>query len=84
MRNRESKEFLSKHIASDEVHSKKSDLTDTSRFISLILRHNPETIGITLDAHGWANVDELVAGIARTRKFDRNMLEEIVEMDNKD
>lgn len=29
---------------------------DTSKFISLILRHKPETIGITLDEHGWAIV----------------------------
>ena len=34
----------------------KMSLTDTSRFISLILRHKPETIGITLDEHGWAEV----------------------------
>lgn len=27
-------------------------LKDTSKFISLILRHKPETIGITLDEHG--------------------------------
>ena len=36
---------------------------DVSKFISLILRHKPETIGITLDEHGWANVDELIDGI---------------------
>ena len=41
-------------------------LTQTSRYISLILRHKPETIGITLDEHGWANVDELIAGVNRT------------------
>lgn len=35
-------------------------LTDISRFMSLILRHKPETIGISLDEHGWANVDELI------------------------
>ncbi len=29
-------------------------LTDAGRFISLILRHKPETIGICLDEHGWA------------------------------
>ena len=29
---------------------------DTSRYLSLILRHKPEVIGITLDAHGWAKV----------------------------
>ncbi len=58
-------------------------LTDTSRFISLILRHKPETIGICLDEHGWAKVDELVAGIAKTRPFDMEMLEEIVRTDEK-
>lgn len=35
----------------------------TSVFISLILRHKPEVIGINLDAHGWADVQELIAGI---------------------
>lgn len=59
------------------------DLTKTSKYISLILRHKPETIGITLDEHGWANVDELIAGMARTRFFDMSMLEEIVRTDNK-
>ena len=48
------------------MRSNKS-LTDISRFISLILRHKPETIGICLDEHGWASVSELIAGIAATR-----------------
>lgn len=39
------------------------DLTKTSKFISLILRHKPEEIGITLDEHGWANVNELIRGV---------------------
>lgn len=55
----------------------------TSKFISLILRHKPETIGINLDEHGWANVDELIKGISKTQKFNRDMLEEIVRTDNK-
>ena len=58
-------------------------LNDTSKYIALILRHKPETIGITLDEHGWANVDELIAGIAKTQSFDMAMLEEIVATDNK-
>lgn len=28
---------------------------ETSKYISLILRHKPEVIGITLDENGWAN-----------------------------
>ena len=38
-------------------------LTGTSRFISFILRHKPEVIGITPDEHGWADVDDMIAGI---------------------
>ena len=58
-------------------------LADTSRFISLILRHKPEIIGITLDEHGWANVKDLIEGIKKTRPIDMDMLEEIVRTDNK-
>ena len=42
----------------------------TSKLIALVLRHKPEEIGITLDEHGWANVNELIAGIARMQPFD--------------
>ena len=56
---------------------------DLSKFISLILRHKPEVIGISLDNHGWANVDELLAGIGRTRPINMEILEEIVRTDEK-
>ena len=58
-------------------------LTETSKFISLILRHKPDAIGITLDEHGWANVDELIEGIASRQPFDMATLEEIVATDEK-
>ena len=59
------------------------NLKGLSKYISLILRHHPEVIGITLDDHGWADVGELIAGIARDREFDMEMLEEIVRSDEK-
>lgn len=59
------------------------ELIKNGKFLSLILRHKPEVIGITLDEHGWANVFELIAGIKKNRHFDMNMLEEIVRTDNK-
>lgn len=59
------------------------NINETSKFISLILRHKPEAIGISLDEHGWADVDELIAGISKTQEFNRDILEEIVRMDNK-
>lgn len=58
-------------------------LTKTSKFLSLILRHKPETIGISLDEHGWANVDELIAGMSKTCTISREILEEIVRSDEK-
>ena len=43
---------------------------ETSKYISLILRHKPEVIGITLDEHGWARVDELIEGVSRTHPLN--------------
>ena len=55
-----------------------------SKFISLVLRHHPEAAGITLDEHGWADVNELLAGINQTgRTISMDILEEIVAADNK-
>lgn len=57
--------------------------TNTSKFISLILRHKPQAIDITLDEHGWADVEELIAGIKRSRPFTMEDLERIVREDEK-
>ena len=69
------------------MKSGKSDrrMRNTSKFISLILRHNPQVIGISLDEHGWADVKELIDGINRTEGHSLNMdtLEEIVRTDEK-
>lgn len=58
-------------------------LRETSKYISLILRHKPETIGITLDEHGWANVDELIEGVNKTHPLTPEVLDEIVRTDEK-
>lgn len=59
-------------------------LDKMGRFISFILRHHPETIGISLDEYGWANVDELLSGINNSgRTVDMELLEEIVRTDQK-
>ena len=55
-----------------------------SKFISLILRHHPEAVNIQLDEHGWADVEELIAGIKKTgKRINRELLEEIVQTDQK-
>ncbi len=59
------------------------DLTRTSRYISMILRHKPEEIGIKLDAHGWADVRALIKGVNKKHPLDKDILEEIVRTDEK-
>lgn len=60
------------------------NLTNLSRYMSLILRHKPEVIGITLDEHGWASVNDLICGIEKNNPgFNMNILEQIVRTDSK-
>ena len=57
---------------------------ELGRFLSLVLRHNPSAAHIRLDAHGWADVEELLAGCARAgKKLDRETLERIVRENDK-
>ena len=51
----------------------------------MIRRHKPETIGISLDEHGWADVQELIDGINASGSdyLDMDVLEEIVRTDEK-
>jgi putative RNA 2'-phosphotransferase len=59
-------------------------LVRLSKFMSLVLRHKPGKIGLTLDEQGWAEVDELVekarkAGVPLTN----DLLREVVEKNDK-
>lgn len=54
-----------------------------SKFLSLVLRHKPQAVGIRLDGAGWADVQELVSGMSKFLPFNFNMLEEIVRTDAK-
>lgn len=38
----------------------KKNLTSTSKFLSLVLRHRPEVIGMQLDSEGWLPIDALI------------------------
>lgn len=60
------------------------DLNNISKYMSLILRHKPDVIGIELDEHGWANVNDLISGIEKDNHgFNFELLEEIVRSDSK-
>ena len=57
--------------------------TDLSRKLSFILRHRPDSVGISLDSHGWANVDELIEAISKQEPIDMELLERTVKTDDK-
>ena len=60
------------------------EYTRISKFITLVLRKKPEELGIVLDEHGWANVEELINALNRNKKqIDMEMLEELVLTDEK-
>jgi len=54
-------------------------MSKSSRFLSLILRHKPEEIGLELDKNGWGNVKFILKKTGQTF----NELKNIVETNNK-
>jgi len=60
------------------------EITKISKFLSLVLRHQPEAIAIMLDENGWVSVDKLIqksnaAGV----KLDFDVLKHVVATNNK-
>ncbi|KKN14931.1 hypothetical protein LCGC14_0991180 [marine sediment metagenome] len=56
------------------------NLTKISKFLSLILRHQPQKIGLQLDQLGWAGVKDL---IQKSNNLNMKMLELVVANNNK-
>lgn len=62
----------------------KSQQIKLSKFLSLILRHKPHSVGIELDKKGWAETKSLLKGLKR-KGFILGLedLKEVVKTDNK-
>ena len=60
------------------------ELIQKGKFIALVLRHKPDTIGLTLDSKGRAKIDDLIKGMNDYGvSMDRETLDQIVETNNK-
>ena len=58
--------------------------TEISKFLSFVLRHKPEAIGLILDAEGWANIESLIACAARSGQIlTRPLLQGVLETNDK-
>lgn len=61
------------HVTMDKRH------TDISKFLSYVLRHRPDEIGITLGHQGWVDVSRLLEASERHgRRISRDELEFVV------
>jgi putative RNA 2'-phosphotransferase len=60
------------------------DLVKSSKLIALVLRHQPDKIGLELDKNGWADTAELLQKLnERGYFFDLELLKEVVETNDK-
>ncbi|MEL1245495.1 RNA 2'-phosphotransferase [Flavobacterium sp. DGU11] len=61
-----------------------NDTKKLSKFLSYVLRHNPDALGISLDANGWTDVAKLLEKINNSgTQIDAVLLEHVVETNNK-
>lgn len=56
-------------------------LTKISKYLSFILRHHPEAIGLKLDPDRWASVEELVKNAnANGKSITLAQVQQVVEL----
>lgn len=62
----------------------KNSRAETSKFLSYVLRHEPQAIGIVLDSQGWVDISELIRAANQSGKsFDRELIEQVVATSEK-
>lgn len=62
----------------------KNDLVNLSRFLSLLLRHKPDTLDLQMDSEGWVSVSELIEKWKRKNSnINFDLLQQIVKENNK-
>jgi len=57
----------------------KDPLVRRSKHLSLVLRHEPGSVGLTLDPHGWVEIAKLLPAVTMTRQ----QLDEVVNKNDK-
>jgi putative RNA 2'-phosphotransferase len=64
---------------SNNVHIK------ISKFLSLVLRHSPETIHLNMDKNGWVNINELISNANKYKnmRLNTDLIKLVVETDDK-
>lgn len=62
----------------------KPELIKISKFLSLILRHKPESIGVSMSPHGWVKIDELIKADQQHRiHLTKKLIDEVITTNDK-
>ncbi len=68
----------------DEMKKMQKSFVKISKFLSFVLRHNPDKIGLHLDPGGWAQVDELLAAAKESGvPLNQETLRQVVAQNDK-
>jgi putative RNA 2'-phosphotransferase len=60
------------------------NLADVSKFLSFVLRHKPDAIGIALDSEGWVAIADLIAAANHSgQQLDRSLIQSVVDSSDK-
>ena len=74
------KPLLNFSVLLNEIMSK--ELNNISKYFSYLLRHDPESVGLSLDENGWASIDELIEKTVDF-KLNRDLIEIVVGTNDK-
>lgn len=65
------------------MNKSKTELKNTSKFLSYVLRHCPEDINLALDPDGWACISELMSKAQPKIQLTQSIIEEVVSTSDK-
>jgi putative RNA 2'-phosphotransferase len=64
-------------------HHPDDHLIKVSKFLSYVLRHRPDAIGLALDTEGWASISELIDKAKSQMTLTDDLIQEVVSTNDK-
>ncbi|NVK88595.1 MAG: RNA 2'-phosphotransferase [Gammaproteobacteria bacterium] len=59
------------------------ELKKASKFLSFILRHSPDDIGLELDDNGWADISDIIDKSSSQITLNKDLIEEVISTSDK-
>lgn len=75
--------FMNKSGSKSAAKVSQKQLDETSKFLSFVLRHKPEAIGLTLDPQGWASIPKLIEKASSEISLTQDLINQVVATNDK-